>query len=152
MSPLKKAVQSNRFVCLFVGHENLTFALTLPFHNISSSNFKIVFLIKRGNDAKFMLSKSHLPEFFSYFCIWGWHKFSSSYQFFFTSNSSTFCSADMRQGYTRYTGWLKEALSCGFSIWSSYLLSPAYEIGRGILKWRCPSVLPSVRHLHFLSN
>ena len=44
------------------------------------------------------------------------------------------------------------------------LLSPAYEIGRGILKWRCPSVLPSfrpsvlpsvlpsVRHLRFLSN
>ena len=24
------------------------------------------------------------------------------------------------------------------------LLSPAYEIGRGILKWRCPSVRPSV--------
>ena len=40
------------------------------------------------------------------------------------------------------------------------LLSPAYEIGREILKWRCPSVrlsirpsvLPSVRHLRFLSN
>ena len=26
-----------------------------------------------------------------------------------------------------------------------YFLSPAYEIGRGILKWRCPSVRPSVR-------
>ena len=24
-------------------------------------------------------------------------------------------------------------------------LSPAYEIGRGILKWRCPSVRPSFR-------
>ena len=45
-----------------------------------------------------------------------------------------------------------------------WLLSPAYEIGRGILKWRCPSVRPSVRpslrpsfrpsvrHLRFLSN
>ena len=28
---------------------------------------------------------------------------------------------------------------------NSMLLSPAYEIGRGILKWRCPSVRPSVR-------
>jgi len=27
----------------------------------------------------------------------------------------------------------------------TFFLSPAYEIGRGILKWRCPSVLPSVR-------
>ena len=27
----------------------------------------------------------------------------------------------------------------------SKLLSPAYEIGRGILKWRCPSVRPSFR-------
>jgi len=47
---------------------------------------------------------------------------------------------------------------------SNVLLSPAYEIGRGILKWRCPSVRPSVRpsfrpsvrpsvrHLRFLSN
>ena len=35
---------------------------------------------------------------------------------------------------------------------NNYLLSPAYEIGRGILKWRCPSVRPSVRHLRFLSN
>ena len=35
--------------------------------------------------------------------------------------------------------------------WASFskthfqLLSPAYEIGRGILKWRCPSVRPSFR-------
>jgi len=31
------------------------------------------------------------------------------------------------------------------SVRTFHSLSPAYEIGRGILKWRCPSVRPSVR-------
>jgi len=55
-----------------------------------------------------------------------------------------------------------ETCTCNVRFW--WILSPAYEIGRGILKWRCPSVrpsvcpsvlpsvLPSVRHLRFLSN
>jgi len=44
----------------------------------------------------------------------------------------------------------QESQSCALPLgcwdnWTHQLLSPAYEIGRGILKWRCPSVRPSVR-------
>ena len=35
-------------------------------------------------------------------------------------------------------------IDCEYHSHLPTFLSPAYEIGRGILKWRCPSVRPSV--------